>query len=137
MAPKTTWEEMARLGWLRQQVFVKLNAQRGGTMVGGAQNDMALNTGFAEDWRWVATDYMVFPVANVETVGIAITLSRVIRAAIPLRSARPTRKRRYGNIRTRLIESSPTPGPKAGQSLARRPSVSPSHVRFPISWPEN
>jgi hypothetical protein len=51
MAPKTTWEEMACLGCLKQQVFVKLNAQRGGAMVGGAQNDMAFNTGFAEEWR--------------------------------------------------------------------------------------
>jgi hypothetical protein len=66
MAPKTTWEEMARLGWLKQQVFEKLNAQRGGTMTGGARNDMALNTDFAEDWRWVATYYMIFPVANVD-----------------------------------------------------------------------
>jgi len=51
MAPKTTWAELARLGWLKQQVFEILNAQRGGTMTGGAQNDMALNQGFAEDWR--------------------------------------------------------------------------------------
>lgn len=49
--PKTTWEDLSNLGWFKQQVYNKLNAQRGGTMQG--LGDMALNEGFATDYGYV------------------------------------------------------------------------------------
>ncbi|KAJ7456011.1 TEER-decreasing protein [Mycena galericulata] len=47
--PRTNWEDLANLGWFRQQAYDRFNARRGGTMQG--LGDMALNEGFAHDWR--------------------------------------------------------------------------------------
>ena len=47
--PKTTWEDLANLGWLKQQVYDELNARRGYTMHGFG--DLALNESFADSWE--------------------------------------------------------------------------------------
>ncbi|KIY61769.1 cytolysin [Cylindrobasidium torrendii FP15055 ss-10] len=48
--PKTTWEELASLGWYKQQVYDALQNRRGNTMDGFG--DMALNERFANDYSW-------------------------------------------------------------------------------------
>ncbi|KIY46158.1 TEER-decreasing protein [Fistulina hepatica ATCC 64428] len=48
--PKTTWEELSRLGWYKQQVYDRLNSLRGYTMHGFG--DMALNESFANTYQW-------------------------------------------------------------------------------------
>ncbi|KAK0448677.1 cytolysin [Armillaria borealis] len=48
--PKTSWTDLANLGWPKQRVYDTLNAQRGYTMHGF--NDMALNERFANDFTW-------------------------------------------------------------------------------------
>jgi len=45
--PKTTWADLAALGWTKQAVFDKLNPERRNTM--HALNDLALNEGFAAE----------------------------------------------------------------------------------------
>ncbi|KAJ7849172.1 cytolysin [Mycena leptocephala] len=55
--PRTTWEELASLGWSRQAAYNVLNARRGGTMEG--LEDMALNEGFALDFGWLSHNVLV------------------------------------------------------------------------------
>ncbi|KAJ7632039.1 hypothetical protein B0H17DRAFT_1217623 [Mycena rosella] len=50
--PKTTWADLANLGWSKQQAYDRFNAHRGGTMKG--LGDIAMNEGFANDWGWHA-----------------------------------------------------------------------------------
>lgn len=49
--PKTTWEDLARLGWPINSVFILANAQRGGSMRN--IQDLALNERFALEWQYV------------------------------------------------------------------------------------
>ncbi|KAI5896849.1 uncharacterized protein SCHCODRAFT_02493604 [Schizophyllum commune H4-8] len=48
--PKTTWEDLARLGWPIYDVYKKANESRGGTMNG--IGDIFLNSGIAADYQW-------------------------------------------------------------------------------------
>lgn len=48
---KTSWEDLARLGWPINNVYQKANAYRDGTMEG--LGDIALNTGFAADYQCI------------------------------------------------------------------------------------
>ena len=48
-ATKTTWEDLANIGWSKNDVYLKANAQRGGTMEG--VDDLSLNSGAAADWQ--------------------------------------------------------------------------------------
>ncbi|KAL1722796.1 hypothetical protein EV715DRAFT_286843 [Schizophyllum commune] len=48
--PKTTWEDLARLGWPIYDVYKKANASRGGTMNG--IGDIFLNSGIAAEYQW-------------------------------------------------------------------------------------
>ncbi|KAL1668797.1 cytolysin [Schizophyllum commune] len=47
---KTTWEDLARLGWPIYDVYRKANAARGGTMNG--TGDLSLNSGIAARYQW-------------------------------------------------------------------------------------
>ncbi|KAI0767329.1 cytolysin [Fomes fomentarius] len=49
-ATKTSWEDLARLGWPINDVYNKANAKRGGTMHG--LGDIFLNSGIAADYQW-------------------------------------------------------------------------------------
>ena len=49
--PKTTWEDLARLGWPIYDVYKKANASRGGTMNG--IGDIFLNSGIAAEYQCV------------------------------------------------------------------------------------
>ena len=46
---KTTWEDLARLGWPIYDVYKKANAARGGTMNG--TGDISLNAGIAAEYQ--------------------------------------------------------------------------------------
>ncbi|KAL1760370.1 hypothetical protein FB107DRAFT_270083 [Schizophyllum commune] len=48
--PKTTWEDLARLGWPIYDVYKRANASRGGTMNG--IGDIFLNSGIAAEYQW-------------------------------------------------------------------------------------
>ncbi|KAL4260523.1 hypothetical protein AB1N83_007189 [Pleurotus pulmonarius] len=50
---KTTWEDLAHLGYSRYDVWDTLNAQRGGTMRGPFDGGVALNEGIALQWSCV------------------------------------------------------------------------------------
>nr|AAP38175.1 Zb protein [Hericium erinaceus] len=47
---KTSWEDLANLGWPIQQVYEKANAARGGSMEG--KGDLSLNNGVAAEYQW-------------------------------------------------------------------------------------
>ncbi|EJF58371.1 cytolysin [Dichomitus squalens LYAD-421 SS1] len=47
---KTSWEDLARLGWPINEVYKKANAWRGGTMHG--IGDLSLNSGVAAEYQW-------------------------------------------------------------------------------------
>ncbi|KAJ6514640.1 hypothetical protein DFH09DRAFT_1332994 [Mycena vulgaris] len=49
-SPKTTWEDLSRLGWPINNVFKLANEWRHGTM-GGIQH-ISLNSGVAANWQW-------------------------------------------------------------------------------------
>ncbi|TBU38392.1 cytolysin [Dichomitus squalens] len=49
-SPKTTWEDLSRLGWPINEVYKKANANRGGTMKG--IGDLSLNSGIAAEYQW-------------------------------------------------------------------------------------
>jgi hypothetical protein len=51
MSAKTTWEDLSRLGYPINDVFVKANAQRGGTMKN--KDDLFLNSGIAAEYQYV------------------------------------------------------------------------------------
>ncbi|KAJ7754151.1 TEER-decreasing protein [Mycena maculata] len=55
--PKTTWEDLANLGWYKQQAYDRFNSWRGGTMEG--LGDMALNEGFANDYGWYSYNVLI------------------------------------------------------------------------------
>ncbi|KAJ7728327.1 cytolysin [Mycena metata] len=55
--PRTSWEDLANLGWYRQQVYNLCNARRGGTMEG--MQDIALNETFAFDWSWFSYNVLI------------------------------------------------------------------------------
>ncbi|KAJ7021310.1 cytolysin [Mycena alexandri] len=55
--PQTSWEDLANLGWFRQQVYNACNARRGGTMEG--MQDIALNETFAHDWSWFSYNVLI------------------------------------------------------------------------------
>ena len=46
---KTSWEDLANLGWPIQQVYEKANAARGGSMEG--KGDLSLNNGVAAEYQ--------------------------------------------------------------------------------------
>ena len=48
-SPKTSWEDLARLGWPIYDVYKKANAARGGTMNG--TGDISLNAGIAAEYQ--------------------------------------------------------------------------------------
>ncbi|ETW76318.1 putative pore-forming cytolysin [Heterobasidion irregulare TC 32-1] len=50
MSTKTTFEDLAKLGWYKQQIFGRANAKRGGTM--GSADHLHLNDSFADKWSW-------------------------------------------------------------------------------------
>ena len=50
-SPKTSWEDLARLGWPIYDVYKKANASRGGTMNG--IGDIFLNSGIAAEYQCV------------------------------------------------------------------------------------
>ncbi|KAJ7186120.1 cytolysin [Mycena filopes] len=55
--PLTTWQDLANLGWFRQQAYDRFNARRGGTMQG--MQDIALNETFAHDWSWYSYNVLI------------------------------------------------------------------------------
>ncbi|KAJ7671887.1 cytolysin [Mycena rosella] len=57
--PRTSWEDLANLGWFRQQAYDRFNARRGGTMQG--MGDIALNETFAHDWSWYSYNILLGP----------------------------------------------------------------------------
>jgi hypothetical protein len=52
MAVKTSWEDLARLGWPINEVFKRANDARGGSMKD--KNDLALNEGIAAEYQYVS-----------------------------------------------------------------------------------
>ena len=48
-SPKTSWEDLARLGWPTYDVYKKANAAPGGTMNG--TGDISLNAGIAAEYQ--------------------------------------------------------------------------------------
>ena len=57
--PKTTWEDLARLGWPIYDVYKKANASRGGTMNG--IGDIFLNSGIAAEYQCVCYYFTLLP----------------------------------------------------------------------------
>ncbi|KAJ7473031.1 TEER-decreasing protein [Mycena galericulata] len=55
--PRTSWEDLANLGWYKQQAYDRFNARRGGTMQG--LGDIALNESFAHDWSWYSYNVLI------------------------------------------------------------------------------
>lgn len=54
--PRTTWEDLARLGHTRRAIFLLANARRGGTMAN--ESHLHLNNDFVDqygcvDWFWI------------------------------------------------------------------------------------
>ncbi|THH10953.1 hypothetical protein EW146_g8206 [Bondarzewia mesenterica] len=63
MSVQTNYEDLARLGWFRQQIFERANARRGGTM--GFINHLHLNNDFTNQWG-----YLVDGIATIDLVEI-------------------------------------------------------------------
>ena len=51
--PQTTWEDFVQLGETKRDIYVKLNSNRGSTMVDG-ESDMHLNEGICITYGLVA-----------------------------------------------------------------------------------
>ena len=56
-APKTTWEDLARLGWPKYDVYKRANAERGGSM--NSERDLHLNSGIAATYQYVDIDAVI------------------------------------------------------------------------------
>ncbi|GJE91530.1 cytolysin-like protein [Phanerochaete sordida] len=54
---KTSWEDLANLGWPINDVFKKANAKRDGTMKD--KNDIHLNKSIAKDYHWWSYNTMI------------------------------------------------------------------------------
>ncbi|KDQ27254.1 flammutoxin-like protein [Pleurotus ostreatus PC15] len=75
---KTTWEDLAHLGYSRLDVWSALNKQRGGTMRGPLDGGVALNEGIALQWAWYCYNDFKGPAAPKEPVYRTVSADEVL-----------------------------------------------------------
>ncbi|KIM42524.1 hypothetical protein M413DRAFT_408377 [Hebeloma cylindrosporum] len=66
--PETSFQDLANLGWPKQQIFDTLNSVRSGTM--SDISDLHLNDGFCQQWGWYSYNVTIgnlIPQSNIPT----------------------------------------------------------------------
>ncbi|GJE91531.1 cytolysin-like protein [Phanerochaete sordida] len=84
---KTSWEDLANLGWPINDVFIKANAKRNGTMKD--KNDIHLNKSIAADYQWWSYNKLIGDPRIISSVPNSVSREEVAWVYDNMQSTRP------------------------------------------------